>query len=400
MKKRIALLLSLLLGTSLGAQEAPRRVAVLPIQALSGEVPLRAGPRVTSRLATELRAVEGWELAEPPPSEPPEVLAQARAAVKDAEALRQKRDFAGAEAALSRALEAYTAAAAKLPEGSELADAYALRAAVHYSRGQDEEAARHLASALTLSPGRALPLAATSPLFARTVEQVHAALGEQPRGTVRFASEPPGVAVTLDGQPVGTAPVRVVEVPPGAHLWRAVLPSGEATGGIVEAVSGKEVELTIQPPGEGPGAVLAMALAGNRLNAAAVEAAEALGQTLRADLLVLGALSRTSSGLALDAFLLEPGTRALRRVPRIALDVDLLDAGPPLRQLAATLAARGAEAGEPATLPAIPAPGAVAAPRLAQVKYPLQDKPVSPPKPVQSAPDRAPLTPRRPLVRP
>jgi tetratricopeptide (TPR) repeat protein len=400
---RTVLLLSLLLGASSGAQESPRRVAVLPFQALSGDVPGRAGPRVTQRLATEVRGVASLELAEPPAAEsPPDGLAQARAAVKEAESRRQKHDFAGAEASLDQALDTYTtpAVAVALPNGSELADAYALRAAVRYSQGRDEEAARALSSALTLSPGRDLPLASTSPLFARTVERVRAALQKQPRGSVRFVSVPPGVPVTLDGQSVTSAPVRVVEVPPGLHLWRAVLPSGEATGGLVEAISGKEVEVKVLPPGEGPGAVLAAALAGNRLDAAAVDAAAALGQTLRADLAVFGTVSRTSQGLALDAFLLAPGSKTLRRVPRIALDTDLLDAGPPLRELSAMLASRGAQLGEPVSVPVAPSAVPVPASRPAQVKYPVEEKPVSTPKPVTPTPERAPLTPRKPLVRP
>jgi hypothetical protein len=356
---------------------------------------------VTARLVSEVRSAEGLELAEPPSAEPPpDALAQAREAVKDAVALRQKRDFVNAEAALVRALEAYAAAAAALPHGHEVADAYALRAAVRYAQGQDEEAARALTSALTLSAGRQLPLATSSPLFAREVERVHTALHAQPRGAVRFVPVPPGVAVSLDGQPVGTAPLRVVEVPPGLHLWRAVMPSGEAAGGLVEVVSGKEAEVRVRPPGEGPGAVLAAALAGNRLDAAALEAAVALGQTLRADLVVLGTLSRTDTGLALDAFLLAPGPRTLRRVPRIPLDTDLLEAGPPLRQLAATLAARGAEAGEPVSLPVAPAEQGVQAPRLVQVKYPIEEKPSSAPKPAPPSQSRPPLTPRKPLVRP
>jgi hypothetical protein len=178
------------------------------------------------------------------------------------------------------------------------------------------------------------------------------------------------------------------------------MPSGEVAGGLVEVVSGKEVEVRVKPPGEGPGAVLAAALAGNRLDAAALEAAAALGQTLRADLVVLGTLSRTDTGLALDAFLLAPDSRTLRRVPRIPLDTDLLDAGPPLRQLAATLAAQGAEAGEPVSLPVAPAEQGVQAPRLIQVKYPVEEKPASAPKPVPPPQSRPPLTPRKPLVRP
>ncbi|MBN1205993.1 MAG: PEGA domain-containing protein [Myxococcaceae bacterium] len=376
-------------------------MAVLPFQAISSDVPSRAGPRATARLATEVRGIPSLELAEPPATEPPkEALAQARAAVKEAEARRERRDFAGAEASLGQALEAFSTAAVALPDGRELADAYALLAAVRYSQGRDEEAERALAFALALSPGRELPLTATSPLFARTVERVHASLREQPRGGVRFVSVPSGVAVTLDGQPVGPAPVRVVEVPPGAHLWRAVLPSGEPTGGIVEAVGGKEVDVTVRPPGEGPGAMLASALAANRLDATAVEEAAALGQALRAELVVLGTVSRTSAGLALDPLVLDPGSKALRRLPRIALDTDLLDAGPPLRELSAALAARGLQLGEPVSPPVAPAPGPAPASRLAQVKYPLADKPVGASKPAASAPDRAPLAPRKPLVRP
>lgn len=400
---RTVLLLSLLLGASSGAQGTPRRVAVLPFQALSGDVPGKAGPRLTQRLATEVRGVEGLELAEPTETEPPpDALAQAREAVKEAESRRQKRDFAGAEASLGRALDAYAtpSVAATLPSGNDLADAYALRAAVRYSQGRDEEAARELSFALSLSPGRALPLAATSPLFSLTVERVRAELQQKPRGTVRFVSVPPGVPVVLDSQSVENAPVRVVEVPPGLHLWRATLPSGETTGGVVEALSNKEVEVQVQPPGEGPGAVLAAALAGNRVDAAAVDAATALGQTLRAELVIFGTVSRTDQGLAMDAFVHAPGSKTLRRVPRITLDTDLLDAGPPLRELSAALASRGAQLGDAVTLPVAPSPKAAAAPRPSQVKYSLGDVPLSAPKPTAPPPARAPLAPRKPLVRP
>lgn len=400
---RTLLLLSLLLGAASNAQQMPRRVAVLPFQALSGDIPGRAGPRVTQRLATEVRGIERLELAEGPPAEPPpDGLAQARAAVKEAESRWRQRDFAGAEDSLSQALAAYAtpAVAVAVSSGSELADAYALRAALRYAQGRDEEGAHALAAALTLSPGRALPLAATSPLFARTVERVRASLQKQPRGSVRFVSLPPGVPVIVDSQPAGSAPVQVVEVPPGPHLWRAVLPSGEATGGLVEAASGKEVEVRILPPGEDPGAVLAAALAANRLDAAAVEAAAALGQAVRADLTVLGTVSWTNQGLAVDAFVLAAGARTPRRLPRLVVDVELLDAGPPLRELGASLAAHGAQAGEPTSLPFAPSLSPAPAPRPSQVKYPVGEKPEAPPKPATPPPARAPLTPRKPLVRP
>ncbi|MDC0713704.1 hypothetical protein POL68_34880 [Stigmatella sp. ncwal1] len=399
---RLALPLLLLLGATAGAQGGARRVAVVPIQAVSGDMTSRSGPRLTERLMSEVRGAGGLSLVTPPLEEPPpDRLAQARAGVKEAGTLRQQRDFAGAQGALDKALEGFASLASSLPNGNELADAYALRAAILYAQGKDEAASRDLVFALTLAPGRTLPLAASSPLFAQTVSRAHAALREQPRGSVRFASAPLGVAVTLDGQPVETTPVRVTGVPPGLHLWRTVLPSGEVTGGLVEVASGREAVVTIRPPGEGPGAVLAAALAGNRLDAPAVDAAVALGQTLRADLLLFGTVSLTEeTGLVFDSFILAPDTRAPRRLPRITLDAELLDAGPRLRGLTSALASQGAQAGEPVALPVSPASQGAPEPRLLQVQYPVVERSEVPATPAVSAPSRAPLTPRKPLVRP
>ncbi|WP_217446248.1 MULTISPECIES: PEGA domain-containing protein [Myxococcus] len=401
---RLALLLCLLLGASSIAapRRAPRtKVAVLPFQAVSGDVPARAGPRLAARLASEIHGMAGLALAEPPVPSPTDVktdaLAAAQAAVQEATTARAARDFTRAESALGRALDAYAANAPHLQDGAELADTYALRAAVRYAIGRDDEAASALTHALAIAPGRPLPLAATSPLFAHTVERVRAAHATQPRGVLRFESFPQGLEVTLDGSSAGTTPVRVTQVPPGAHLWRATLPSGESVGGVVEALPEREVTFTIQPTGTGATAALALALSGNRLDTSALQAASTLGREASADLVVFGTLSRSDTGLALDAFVFAPGDAAPRRLPRLAMDLELLDAGEPLRALAAQLASRGVEAGLTETLPLSPTPGASRVTRAAQSVYavPLSN-PVKP-----TAPTRKPVDPiRRPLVRP
>ncbi|NMO21355.1 PEGA domain-containing protein [Pyxidicoccus fallax] len=414
---RTALLLTLLLaalpataqsGASRKARARAVKVAVLPFQAVSADVPSRAGLRATARLASEIHVTEGLALAEPPPPStdtppPPEPLTVAREAMKEATAAREARDFARADAALTRALDAYAAGAARLSDASELADAYALRAAVRYATGRDDEAAASLTHALAVAPGRSVPLASTSPLFAKTVERVRASRQSQPRGGVRFESVPPGLAVTLDGHPLGTAPVRVTEVPPGAHLWRAVLPSGEAVGGVVEVTSDQQAVVKVRPAGTGPDAALALALAGNRLDSAALEAASALGRAAGASLVVLGTVSRTGPGLALDAFVLAPGDTSPRRLPRLSVDADLLESGAPLRGWAATLAAKGVEAGTTESLPAEPAADVDFAALPMQVTYPTSEEhtPAAAPPATTPAPDRKPLAPnRKPLVRP
>jgi len=107
---------------------------------------------------------------------------------KEAEARRQKHDSAVRMLHSARRSTPIAVAAALRVEANGGRLRPACRGAL--LQGRDEEATRALAFALALSPGRALPLAATSPLFARTVERVHAALQEQPRGSVRFVSCP------------------------------------------------------------------------------------------------------------------------------------------------------------------------------------------------------------------
>ncbi|WP_256568932.1 PEGA domain-containing protein [Myxococcus qinghaiensis] len=403
---RLALLLCLLLGaSSLAApQRAPRKkVAVLPFQAVSGDVPARAGPRLAARLASEIHGMAGLALAEPAvapvPDAQADALTAAQAAVQEAVTARAARDFTRAESALGRALDAYAANAPHLQDGAALADTYALRAAVRYAVGRDEEAASALTHALAVAPGRSLPLAATSPLFAHTVERVRAAHATQPRGVLRFESFPQGLEVLLDGASAGTTPVRVAQVPPGAHLWRATLPSGEPVGGIVEALPEREVTTAIQPPGTGASASLALALSGNQLDASALQAATTLGREASADLVVFGTLSRSGTGLALDAFVFAPGDSTPRRLPRVAMDLELLDAGEPLRALAAQLASRGVEAGLPEAVPLSPTPGASRVTRPTQTVYAVPTS--EPVKPAAPVPTRRPVDPiRKPLVRP
>jgi tetratricopeptide (TPR) repeat protein len=463
---RTTLLLTLILGVLPTASRSaePRKartrdvkVAVLPFQAVSADVPARTGPRVTARLAAEVHAAAGLALVELPRAteettgvasvaraageatstaqavahgtaqdarampavargtakeatatslamsrDAVDPLTIAREAMKEATTAWDARDFKRAEAALGRALDAYAAGAAQLTEASELADAYALRAAVRYATGRDAEAAASLTQALALAPNRPLPLAATSPLFAKTVERVRAAQESGPRGGVRFESIPSGLAVTLDGRPVGTAPLRVTDVPPGAHLWRSVLPSDDAVGGVVEVAPDKQAVVQVRPSGTGPDAALALALASNRLDTAALEAASALGRAAGADLVVLGTVARTVTGLAVDAFVLAPGDTTPRRLARLSVDTELLEASAPLREGIAAVAARGVEAGVTEPLPVVPAPGDAFAPPPSQVAYPVStERAPEAPKPAAPAPDRKPLQPiRKPLVRP
>ncbi len=98
--------------------------------------------------------------------------------------------------------------------------------------------------ALRLAPWRDLPLARTSPLFAKVVDRQRQALRAEPTGSALFQSTPAGAAIAVDGLELGTAPLRVRGLPVGEHLWRAQLVSGEALGGLLDVTSGREATVT------------------------------------------------------------------------------------------------------------------------------------------------------------
>lgn len=284
-----------------------------------------------------------------------------------------------AEEALQRALADFGAAAAAVEDVGEVADAWALLAAVQYGAGQDETAAESLARALALAPGRALPLAATSPLFAREVERVRQAVLSGPPGRLVVESTPAGAAVVVDGVPYGAAPVLVRDVPTGTHLWRVQLPSGEWVGGAVEVAAGREVRVVGAPVGGTPASRLVALLARNRVDAELVRAAREHAQAERADAVFLGAVRREGRQLALEVFLLEATSGELRRLPRATFDEDLLSASQQFLRLAGEYV-RAGTLGEPVRLPVAVTAATLPAPARAERRFargPAPDAPGS-----------------------
>jgi hypothetical protein len=356
-------------------------VAVLPFVALEGGVPVRAGEKAAELLASELGHTEGLEAVPPPEGggvaqAAAAALGRARAAVTAAQAARAAGRLKEAEAGLTGAVADYAAGAGALEAVGEVADTWALLAAVQYGGGKDEAAEASLARALVLAPARPLPLAATSPLFAREVERVRRAALAAGRGRLRVESTPAGAPVQVDGVALGTTPLRLEDVPPGAHLWRVRLPGGGWAGGVAEVAAGKEARVLAEAEGAGPAGKVAAALARNRLDAELLAGARAHAQAERAEAVFLGAVRRGEGRqLVLEAFLVPAGggagaDGALRRLPPLRVDEDLLSAGQQFLALAEAYARGAPPPGEPVSrLPAAAASAPLAAPAGAERSF-------------------------------
>ncbi len=375
----LALPAVLLLAFTVAAEPAaPPKLVVVPFAALSGSVPQRAGTKASGMLATEIRNTEGLTLVDPrkgtvaDPAQ--EGLVHARKLVEEASNHRKKRKFRLAEESLTQALAQYKTSAAGISDVGELADAYALLAAIDYNTGRDEEGAKNLTHALNLAPGRALPLAASSPGFTRVVQETRKSLDAAPKGALLVESTPAGAAVWLDGVAVGSSPLQVRSIPAGLHFWRVTMPSGTA-GGLVEIAGGKSVKVAGQMPTRDPESKILAALSQNRIDAELVAAAKEHAAAAQSDLLLLGALSSDSKGLTLDSFLFSAATGEVRRLQRASFDVELLSAGMELFNLATSMKEKGAKAGEVVRIPsAVSLTALSGSSKVAEVQYGAQAK--------------------------
>lgn len=373
---RFSVALALAASLSAAAQDTPKsKLSVMPFAALTGDVPPRAGTKATGMLTQEFKSADTFQLVDVKKDGKDDpaaaALDAARKAVEEAKAHRAKKKFRLAEEALKKAIAEYEKAATALPEMGELVDALALLSAVQFNTGRDEEGQKSLNQALALAPDRELPLAATSALFSKLVESSRKNLKDGPKGSVLLESSPSNAPVTLDGLALGATPLMVKDVPPGLHVWRAQLPTGEALGGFLEVQAGKQATAKAASSSKDPESRLLTALAMNKLDADALNAAKEQAKAAEADLLVFGALSKDGKGLVLDSFLFAAASGEIRRLPRARFDTELLSAGMEFYNLAGELAKKGKTVGEAVKVPsgvalALAAGGAA---KTAEAKY-------------------------------
>ncbi len=404
-----------LLSVAAHAEDAPPaegpkpKLALVPFATLSADIPSRSAVKALAMLTQEFRSADTHTLVELRHANPQEAfadpLAKALRMYDEAKELRNRKKFRLADEGLSKAVAEYRAAAPGITDVSELVDALALLAAVQFNTGRDEEGAKNLGAALALAPERELPLAATSPLFARVVADARKALKAQAKAQLVIESVPSNAPVALDGVSAGATPVAIADVPPGQHLWHAVLPNGEIVGGLVDVAAGKQTKLQATAENKTPEAKLLSSLAQNRIDDAAIAAAKDTAKAVDAEFVVFGALSRDGKDLRLHAFLYSTTSSELRRLPETKFDGELLAAGMEFYNLVGEVKSKGLQVGEALKPPGIlsSAPSMGGPLKVAEAKYgvvpgkdDVEGDPSLPATPAKAEPKK-PLGPRAPL---
>ncbi len=378
--KRLSVALVTLLSVSAVAQdEAPAaektklKLSVLPFALLSSDIPQRAAPKAQGMLLQEFKSADGFTLLDAKKTNAADAFvdgfATAKKAVDEAKELRTKRKFRLAGESLTKAIAAYTTAAAGVTDVADIVDAYALLAAVQYNTGRDEEGLKNLRNALTLAPDRELPLAQTSALFGRLVNDTRKSIKEGPKGGLIVESVPSNAPVLIDGLALGATPLSVSDIPAGLHFWRAQLPNGELLGGTIEVLAGKQLKVTATSSDKAPEARVLASVAQNKIDADALAAVKEHAKATEADVVVFGALSHEGKGLSLDSFAFASKTGEVRRLSRTNFDNELLSAGMEFFNLAGELSKKGVAAGDSVKVPAAVSITLVPGSKVAEAKY-------------------------------
>ena len=344
----LALLCAASLLPALARADGGPKVAVVPFAPLSGDVPVQAGSKSASLLASELGnlgTLTSVDLGIEADEAAGKALQAARDAVAAAQAAEKKRKLGAAATAYRAAIAAYDSAAALLDTPTELSDAHVALGTALYLTGEDEQGSQELASALSLTPARAFAGEATSPLFTATVSKVREQVLSAEKAWLRIDSTPPGARAFLDGQELGRTPISVRDIPAGKHLWRVSLPTSRPIGGAVVLAPGAKQSVAAILGGMAPASRLIAALAGNRLDERVLASAKAASGASGVDILVFGALLARGQELVLEPFLYSPARNAVTRLPRKTFDAEMLSAGVELFKLAGEIGGRVQELG-------------------------------------------------------
>lgn len=355
--RRLLSVLALVVASAVFAQEGEKpKLSVVPFALLSADINPRASVKAVGMLSQEFKSAEKFELVEGKKKDADaaaDALTEARKHIEEAKEFRTRKKFRLADESLSKGLALFQKNVAAITDIAEVVDAYALLSAVQYNTGRDEDGLKSLTTALSLAPDRELPLAATSALFTRLVNDTRKTVKAGAKGQLVIESTPGNAAVLVDGLALGSTPLTVNDVPPGLHFWRAALPNGEVQGGVIEVVSGKQALIRAVSSSKDPESRLLAAVAQNKVDTDALAAAKEYATSTQAELLIFGGLSaKAGKGLTLDSFVYAVAANEVRRLPRATFDAELLNAGMEFYNLAGEVAKKGAQTGEAVKVPA------------------------------------------------
>lgn len=340
-----SLALAVAFASTAARAEAPARVTVVPYAPLYGSVPQSFGDKAASALADELGAQDSLKVVEvtdgaasKKAAAPGEAelavakkkVAEAKSLFSRAEASAKARKIKPAADSYERGIKLFLQGLPGADDLEPLADAHVQLAVARVRLGQEDGARKVLADLARLDPMRELREEDVSKTIVEWHAQARREAFAQQRGELKIESTPAGARVRFNGQDVGETPIVLQGVLPGTHYVSIEKPGQGAVFEQVTVEPRARETLSAELDGGqkgGPLAELSRVLAGNVLDAAAVELARTIGQKSGADFVLFGALYQPSSDFVqAKTWALRTADGALAEQPGMQFDAEMINA--------------------------------------------------------------------------
>ena len=234
----------------------------------------------------------------------------------------KKLRFKSANKSFRSAIKHFEAGVGALASMEDVVTAYLGLAEAAARQGAEAKTIKYLRKVAAIAPEMKMDSSVYPPPFIRTFQSARYDLFKEGFSSLFIDESAGGAEVTIDGQVMGTAPLRVSGLPLGRHFVKV----SSLRGTFAKVVDLGESEITLSPQLLGGGSAGPVdELGSNKLTPAGIKK---LGQIIRQSSLtygVVGVFAIKGNEVPTSLVIIEPKSGQVVRVPKLAFDGDLLN---------------------------------------------------------------------------
>jgi hypothetical protein len=300
-----------------------------------GEPNRKLGEEISQGIRTELRAlgVETYKLRLPKSKKNKRAgnvdMASHRKKYKAAKnylrrgnkSLKRLR-FRDANKNFRRAIKHFEASVGALDSVEKVVEAYLGLAESAARQGVENKALKYMRSVASLAPEMKMDDSVYPPPFIRTYQGVKYDLFKEGFSSILIDESGAGAEVSVDGQVLGTAPLRISGLPMGSHFIKVT----SSKGVFAKVIDLEDTELTLSPNVSGGGPANASdEMATNQITVASLKKLGDVAARSGMQFAVIGVFATRNSGIPTSLMIVRPKDGQVMRVPTLAFDGDLLN---------------------------------------------------------------------------
>ena len=234
----------------------------------------------------------------------------------------KKLRFKSANKSFRSAIKHFEAGAGALTSMDEVVAAYLGLAEAAARQGAEAKTIKYLRKVAAIAPELKMDSSVYPPPFIRTFQTARYDLFKEGFGSILIDESGGGAEVAIDGQVMGTAPLRVSGLPIGRHFVKV----SSLRGTFAKVIDLGESEITVSPQLLGGGSSGAVdEMSNNTLTPTGIKQ---LGRIIQQSSLhygVVGVFAVQGNEVPTGLLIIDPKSGEVIRVPKLAFDGDLLN---------------------------------------------------------------------------